>query len=69
MLRVCRARHPGPVTSDDLLDHLSVGFVNVGGWPTNRDMALDSGAQFLAEHRSIPAKARSIGHRFRNAGL
>ena len=27
---------------------LSVEFVNVGGWLTNGDMALDAGAQFLS---------------------
>ena len=35
------------------------------------DMALDSGAQFLAvpEDRLIPARARSSGHQLREAGL
>ena len=50
---------------------LSVEFVNVGGWLTNEDKALESGAQCLAvaEHRLIPARAVSIGHQLRKAGL
>ena len=38
---------------------LSVEFVNVGGWLTYGDLALDSCAQFLAvaEHRLIPSGA------------
>ena len=53
MLHFGRARNPGLVVSGDPADHLSVEFVNVGGWLTNGDMALDSCAQFLAvaEHR------------------
>ena len=62
MLSIGRARHPGPVIGNDPVEHLSVEFVNVGGWLTNGDMALDSGAQFLAvaEHRLIPAKTGSF---------
>ena len=43
---------------------LSIQFVNVGGWLTYGDLALDSCAQFLAvaEHRLIPSRARSVGH-------
>ena len=49
---------------------LSVEFVNVGGWLTCGDLALDSCAQFLAvaEHRLIPSRARSICHQLRKAG-
>ena len=49
---------------------LSVEFVNVGGWLTSGDLAMDSCAQFLAvaEHRFIPARTRSLGHRLRKAG-
>ena len=50
---------------------LSVEFVNVGGWLTFGDLALDSCAQFLAvaEHRLIPSRARSICHQLRRAGF
>ena len=53
------------------MDHLSVEFVNVGGWLTNGDMALIPSPQFLAvaEHRLIPAMARSMAHQLRKAGL
>ena len=49
---------------------LSIEFINVGGWLTSGDLALDSCAQFLAvaEHRLIPSRARSIGHQLRKAG-
>ena len=56
---------------DDPVDHLSVEFVNVGSWLTNGDTAFDSGAEFLAvaEHRLIHARAKSVGHQLRKAGL
>ena len=65
-----RARHPGPGTRLFSLGHLSVAFVNVGGWLTHGDLALDSCTQFLAvsEHRLIPSGARSVCHQFRRAG-
>ena len=46
---------------------LSIEFVNVGGWLTNGDPALDSCAHFLAvaEHRLIPSRARSMCHQLR----
>ena len=49
---------------------LSIEFVNVGGWLTYGDLALDSCAQFLAvaEHRLIPSRARSVCHQLRRAG-
>ena len=49
---------------------LSIEFVNVGGWLTSGDLALDSCAQFLAvaEHRIIPSRARSVCHQLRKAG-
>ena len=52
------------------LGQLSIEFVNVGGWLTSGDLALDSCAQFLAiaEHRLIPSRARSVGHLLRKAG-
>ena len=51
-----RARHPGPDKRYFTPGHLSVEFVNVGGWLTYGDLALDSCAQFLAvaEHRLNP---------------
>ena len=50
--------------------HLSVEFANFWGWLTYGDMAMDSGPQFLAvaEHRLIPARARSVGHQLRRDG-
>ena len=56
---------------------LALGFlllmscVNVGGWLTFGDLALDSCAQFLAvaEHKSIPSRARSVCHQLRRAGF
>ena len=55
MIHIGRAGHQGRVGGN-------------GGCLTNGDMALDSGAQFLAVagHRLIPARARSsIGHQLR----
>ena len=71
MLHNERVRHPGPVVGKSPVYHLSVEFVNVAGLLTNGDMALDSGAPFLAvaEHRLIPARAWSIGDQLRKAGL
>ena len=39
-----------------------MGCVNVGGWLSNGDYAIDSTAFFLAVvgHRLIPARARSV---------
>ena len=41
------------------------------GWLTCGDLAMDSCAQFLAvaEHRLIPARARSVGHHLRKTGF
>ena len=70
MLPIRRARHPGPVVGNDLVDHPSAEFVNVRGWLINGDMASDSGAQCaVPEYTFIPARARSIGHQLRRAGL
>ena len=70
MLHIGRARHPGPGPRNIIPGHLSIEFINVGGWLTSGDVALDSCAQFLAvaEHRLIPSRARSIGHQLRIAG-
>ena len=55
MLHIGRARHPGPGPRDIILGQLSIEFINVGGWLTSGDLAMDSCAQFLAvaEHRLI----------------
>ena len=70
MLHIGGARHPGPGKKRFSPGQFSVEFVNVGGWLTHGDMALDSCAQFLAvaEHRLIPARAGSTGHQLRKAG-
>ena len=66
---VGRARHPGPGPRVFTPGQLSTEFVNVGGWLTHGDLALDSCAQFLAvaEHKLIPSKARSVSHQLRKA--
>ena len=64
MLHIGRARHPGPGKRSFISGQLSIEFANIGGWLTYGDLAMDSCAQFLAvaEHRLIPARARSVGH-------
>ena len=51
--------------------HLGVEVLNVGGWLTHGDLALDAGVDFLAvvEHRLIPARIRSESSQLRNKGL
>ena len=70
VLYIRRARHPGLGPRDFTPGQQSVEFVNVGGWLTYGDLALDSCAQFLAvaEQRLIPSRARSICHHLRRAG-
>ena len=70
MLHIGRARHPGPGPRNVVPGQLSIEFINIGGWLTFGDLALDSCAQFLAvaEHRLIPSRVRSIGHQLRKAG-
>ena len=71
VLYIGRARHPGPGPRVFTPGQLSIEFANIGGWLTFGDLALDSCAQFLAvaEHRSIPSRARSICHQLRRAGF
>ena len=71
MLHIGRARHPGPGKRSFIPGQLSIEFANIGGWLTYGDLAMDSCAQFLAiaEHRLIPARARSVGHQLRRAGF
>ena len=61
MLSIGRARHPGPCTSYNP-SGFSIEFLNVGGWLSRGDLALESKAHFLAvaEHRLIPARARNV---------
>ena len=70
MLHIGRARHPGPGPRDIIPGQLSVEFINIGGWLTSGDLAMDSCAQILAvaEHRLIPSRARSVCHQLRMAG-
>ena len=70
MLHIGRTRYPGPGPRNIVPGQLSIEFINVGGWLTSGELALDSCAQFLAvaEHRLIPSRARSIGHQLRKAG-
>ena len=70
MLHIGRARHPGPGPRDIIPGQLFIEFINIGGWLTSGDLAMDSCAQFLAvaEHRLIPSRARSICHHLRRAG-
>ena len=71
MLHIGRARHPGPGKKPFIPGQLSIEFANIGGWLTYGDLAMDSCAQFLAvaEHKLIPARARSVGHQLRKAGF
>ena len=63
MLSIGRARHPGPCTSS-YPSGFSIEFLNVGGWLSRGDLALESKAHFLAlaEHRLVPARARARYH-------
>ena len=69
MLHIGRAKHPGPGGRSFIPGQLSIEFANIGGWLTYGDLAVNSCAQFLAvaEHRLIPARARSAGHQLRKA--
>ena len=61
-------RHPGPCTSS-YPSGFSVEFLNVGGWLSGGDLALESTAHFLAiaEHRLVPARARTVTTQLRQA--
>ena len=68
MLSIGRARHPGPGTSS-YPPGFSIEFLNVGGWLSRADLALESSAHFLAvaEHRLVPARARTVTTLLRQA--
>ena len=55
MLRIGEAGHPGPRLPPS--KSFSIECVDVGGWLSNGDSAIESAAHFLAvvEHRLIPA--------------
>ena len=67
-LWIGRARHLGPPSHSH---HVGVEVLNVGGWLTNGDLALEAGVDFLAvvEHRLIPARVRSEWARLRSKKL
>ena len=67
LLWIGRARHPGPVGGGVL----SLEALNVGGWLTHGDTALETTADFLAvsEHRLIPARVRSEWAGLRRKGI
>ena len=68
MLSIGRARHPGPGTSS-YPPGFSIEFLNVGGWLSRGDLALESSAHFLAiaVHRLVPARARAVTTQLRQA--
>ena len=68
MLSIGRARHPGPGTSS-CPPGFCIEFLNVGGWLSGGDLALESSAHFLAvaEHRLVPARARTVATQLRQA--
>ena len=68
MLSIGRARHPSPGTSS-YPSGFSIEFLNVGGWLSRGDVALESTAHFLAiaEHRLVPARARTVTTELRHA--
>ena len=67
-LWIGRAKHPGPPS---LSSSVGIEFLNVGGWLTHGDLALEVGVDFLAfaEHRLIPARFRGEWSRLRKEGL
>ena len=68
MLSIGRARHPGPCIPY-YPSGFSIEFLNVGGWLSRGDLALESKAHFLAvaEHRLVPARARNVTTQLRKA--
>ena len=62
------AKHPWPPS---LSRQVGIEFLNVGGWLTHGDLALEVGVDCLAvaEHRLIPARVRGEWSRFLKKGL
>ena len=67
LLWIGRARHPGPIGGGAL----SLEALNVGGWLTHGDTALETSVDFLAvcEHRLVPARVRSEWAELRRKGI
>ena len=66
-LWIGRARHPGPNSTPP---HLGVEVLNVGGWLTHGDLALDARVDFPAvEYRLIPARVRCEWSRLRSKDM
>ena len=67
-LWIGRARHPGPSSASH---HSGIEVLNVGGWLTHGDLALDTGVDLLAvaEHLLIPARVRSEWSRLKRKDL
>ena len=67
-LWIGRAKHPVPPS---LSTNVGIEFLNVGGWLTHGDSALEVGVDFLAvvENRLIPARVRSEWARLKGKGL
>ena len=61
-----RARHPGPGSGS-----VGIEVLNVGGWLTNGDFAVEAGVDFLCviEHRLVPARSRSESKRLRSKSI
>ena len=63
MVSIGRARHPCPCNPSNP-SGCSIEFLNVGGWLSRCDLALESEAHFLAvaEHRLVPARSSKRNH-------
>ena len=68
VLSIGGARHPRPCIPN-YPSGFSIEFLNVGGWLSRGDLALESKAHFLAvaEHRLVPARARNVTTQLRGA--
>ena len=68
VLSIGTARHPGPCTPY-YPSGFSIEFLNVGGWLSRGDLALEGKAHFLAvaEHRLVPARASNVTTQLRKA--
>ena len=67
LLWIGRAGHPGPFGTGTL----GLEALNVGGWPTHGDTALETSADFLAvsEHRLVNARVRAEWAALRRKGI